>query len=82
MSYRYNITKNLETKSSLFFPVSASINLTNAITTTGENYEDIGRLFEEQPKMDWERLGDVMHDYRGMLLGWPNVLQIHNVREI
>ncbi len=57
----------------------ASVNLTNAITTTGENYEEIGKLFEEQPKMDWERLGDVMHDYRGLLSGWPGVLQIHSV---
>ncbi len=65
-----------------FLFLAGSINLTNAITTTGENYEEIGKLFEEQPKMDWERLGDVMHDYRGLLAGWPNVLQIHAVRNV
>eukprot|EP00095_Tigriopus_kingsejongensis_P004504 maker-scaffold427_size174323-snap-gene-0.33 protein:Tk04504 transcript:maker-scaffold427_size174323-snap-gene-0.33-mRNA-1 annotation:"sorting nexin-9" len=54
-----------------------TINLTNAITMTGESYEEIAGLFEEQPKNDWERLGDVMHDYRGILAGWPGVLQIH-----
>lgn len=46
---------------------------------TGEAYEEISELFEEQPKNDWERFGDVMHDYRGLLAGWPNVLQIHQV---
>ncbi|XP_059090678.1 sorting nexin lst-4-like isoform X1 [Tigriopus californicus] len=56
---------------------NANINLTNAITMTGEAYEEISELFEEQPKNDWERFGDVMHDYRGLLAGWPNVLQIH-----
>ena len=56
------------------------INLNNAITVTGEEYEDIGKMFDDQPKNDWERLGDTMHDYRGLLAGWPNVLQIHQVR--
>ena len=55
------------------------INLNNAITVTGEAYEDIGKMFDDQPKNDWERLGDTMHDYRGLLAGWPNVLQIHQV---
>ncbi len=52
----------------------------NAVTCAGENYEEIAKMFDDQPKMDWERLGDVMHDYRGMLGGWPGVLQIHAVR--
>ena len=55
------------------------INLNNAITVTGEAYEEIGKMFDDQPKNDWERLGDTMHDYRGLLAGWPNVLQIHQV---
>ena len=57
---------------------NSSLNLTNAIVTTGENYEDIGKMFDDQPKCDWERLGDVMHDYKGLLAGWPSVLQIHS----
>jgi len=52
-------------------------NLTNAITCTGEAYEDIGKMYEDQPRNDWEPLGDVMHDYRGLLMGWPGILQIH-----
>ncbi len=59
--------------------IGSTVNLTNAVTTTGENYEEIGKMFDEQPKLDWEKLGDVMHDYRGMLGGWPGVLQIHAV---
>ncbi len=59
--------------------IGSTVNLTNAIVTTGENYEEIGNMFDEQPKLDWERLGDVMHDYRGMLSGWPGVPQIHSV---
>jgi hypothetical protein len=56
-----------------------SLNLTNAITITGEAYEDIGKMYEDQPKNDWEPLGDTMHDYKGMLAGWPGILQIHSV---
>ena len=56
-----------------------STNLTNAITITGEAYEDIGKMYDDQPKNDWEPLGDTMHDYKGILAGWPGILQIHSV---
>ena len=58
------------------------MNLTNAITVTGEAYEDIGKMFEDQPRHDWDRLGDVMHDYRGLLSGWPGILQVHSVSAV
>ena len=54
-------------------------NLTNAIVCTGETYEDIAKMFDDQPRNDWEHLGDMMHDYRGMLAGWPGILQVHAV---
>ena len=46
---------------------------------TGECYEEIGSLYEEQPRLDWEHIQDMMHDYKGLLAGWPQVLQIHSV---
>jgi len=52
--------------------------LSNAVTATGECYEDIARLYDDQPRLDWEHLGDMMHDYRGLLSGWPAVLQMHS----
>jgi len=52
--------------------------LSNAVTATGECYEDIGRLYDDQPRLDWEHLGDMMHDYKGLLSGWPAILQIHS----
>ena len=67
--YNYlNLTNNLATS-----------NLTNAVTCTGEAYEEIAKLVDDQPRNDWEHLGDTMHDYRGMLAGWPGILQIHSV---
>ena len=56
-----------------------SPNLTNAIVCTGETYEDIAKMWDDQPRNDWEHLGDMMHDYRGMLAGWPGILQVHAV---
>lgn len=52
--------------------------LNNAVVATGECYEEIGRLYEEQPRLDWEHLADMMHDYRGLLSGWPQVLHLHS----
>ena len=54
-----------------------SSGLNRAVISTGECYEEIGRLYEEQPRLDWEHLADMMHDYKGLLSGWPQVLQIH-----
>ena len=52
--------------------------LNNAVVATGACYEDIGRLYEEQSRMDWEHLADMMHDYKGLLSGWPQVLNLHS----
>ncbi len=62
------------------FLLTENSSLTNAITCTGEAYEEIGKMFDDQPRNDWEPLGDIMHDYRGLLGGWPGILQIHAVR--
>ena len=53
--------------------------LNRAVVATGECYEEVGRLYEEQPRLDWEHVADMMHDYKGLLAGWPQVLQIHSV---
>ena len=63
----------------IFFQIAVNPNLTNAIVCTGETYEEIAKMVDDQPRNDWEPLGDMMHDYRGMLAGWPSVLQIHAV---
>ena len=65
-----------------FHNFTESTNLTNAITITGEAYEDIAKMYDDQPKNDWEPLGDTMHDFKGILAGWPGILQIHSVRII
>jgi sorting nexin-9/18/33 len=52
--------------------------LNSAVVATGECYEEIGRLYEEQPRLDWEHLADMMHDYKGLLSGWPQVLHLQS----
>ncbi|XP_071440227.1 sorting nexin lst-4 [Hetaerina americana] len=51
--------------------------LSNALKVTGETYNDIGKLFEEQPKADWEPLSDVLHIYKGLLSSFPDILSFH-----
>ncbi|XP_043282624.1 sorting nexin lst-4 [Venturia canescens] len=51
--------------------------LTQALKVTGEAYNDIGKLYEEQPKYDWEPLGDKFHIYRGVISSFPDVISIH-----
>jgi sorting nexin-9/18/33 len=47
---------------------------------TGDAYNNIGKMFEEQPKLDWEPLADKMHIYKGKLASFPDILQVHKVR--
>ncbi|XP_015602293.1 sorting nexin-9 isoform X2 [Cephus cinctus] len=51
--------------------------LTHALKMTGDAYNEIGRLYEEQPKFDWEPLGDKFHIYRGIISSFPDVISIH-----
>jgi len=58
--------------------IERNLMLNNAVIGAGEAYEEIARITDEQAKKDWEPLGDMMHDYKGLLAGWPNVLSIHS----
>lgn len=51
--------------------------LTSAIRMTGGAFIEIGKMFEEQPKYDWEPLGDKFHLYKGIVNGFPDVLSNH-----
>lgn len=53
--------------------------LTQALKLTGEAYNDIGKLYDEQPKFDWEPLADKFHIYRGIIGSFPDVIGIHKV---
>ncbi|XP_055945160.1 sorting nexin lst-4-like isoform X1 [Argiope bruennichi] len=53
-----------------------SDSLTTAIKYTAGVYEDLGKMYEEQPKYDAEPMADVLHEYKGMLAAWPDVLHI------
>ena len=50
-----------------------------ALKETGDAYTDIGLLFEEQPKLDWEPLGDLLHLYKGIITSFPDILSAHKV---
>ncbi|XP_011640493.1 sorting nexin lst-4 isoform X1 [Pogonomyrmex barbatus] len=52
-------------------------NLTRALKATGDAYNDIGKLYEDQPKFDWEPLSDKFHIYRGIISSFPDVISIH-----
>ena len=55
----------------------ATTNLKNAVTCTGEAYEEIAKLVDAQPRNDWEHLSDMMYDYRGILADWKDILKVH-----
>jgi sorting nexin-9/18/33 len=66
----------------LYVSESARQNLTEAVRVTGNTYHEIGKLFEEQPKLDWEPLADVLHLYKGIISSFPDILTVHKVSEM
>lgn len=54
-----------------------SLSLNEAIRQTSAAYDDISKLYEEQPKVDFEPMADLLHQYKGLLAGWPEILQLH-----
>ncbi|XP_046978401.1 sorting nexin lst-4 [Vanessa cardui] len=57
--------------------VISTAKLTSAIKMTGGAYIEIGRMYEDQPKYDWEPLGDKFHLYKGIVGSFPDVLANH-----
>lgn len=53
--------------------------LTNALRHTGDTYDKIALLCEDQPRFDWEPMGDLLHDYRGLLASFPDIITVHKV---
>uniref|UniRef100_A0A1B6HWD0 Sorting nexin n=2 Tax=Homalodisca liturata TaxID=320908 RepID=A0A1B6HWD0_9HEMI len=51
--------------------------LSESIRYVGDTYNDIGKLFDEQPKHDWGPLGDILHIYKGILAAFPDILTVH-----
>lgn len=57
--------------------VNEDVKLNHAIKQTALTYESIGKLYEEQPKYDFEPMSDMLHEYKGLLANWPDILQLH-----
>ncbi|KAK3101901.1 hypothetical protein FSP39_007184, partial [Pinctada imbricata] len=64
------LTFNLDT-------ASYSQNLTAAIDHTADTYNEIGELFEKQPKEDIDPMMEMLHEYKGILSVYPDVLKVH-----
>nr|XP_011414474.2 sorting nexin-33 isoform X4 [Crassostrea gigas] len=54
-----------------------SQNLTAAIDYTGDTYNEIGDMYEKQPREDLDYMLEVLFEYKGMLSTYPDVLKLH-----
>ena len=53
--------------------------LTKALCHTADTYDQIALLCEDQPRFDLEPMGDLLHDYRGLLSSFPDIITVHKV---
>nr|CAH0112006.1 unnamed protein product [Daphnia galeata] len=51
--------------------------LTRALSHTADTYDQIALLCEDQPRLDFEPMGDLLHDYRGLLASFPDIIVVH-----
>lgn len=74
------LSEALQSLSSAFQSGTAwrnSLALNEAMWFTSSVYGEISKLYEDEPKYDFEPMADILHQYRGLLSGWPEVLQLH-----
>lgn len=57
--------------------VSTGFSLSQSVGNTAGIFISIGKLYEDQAKKDWQPLCDVIHVYRGILSGIPDILSEH-----
>ncbi|KAI0228871.1 Sorting nexin-33 [Lamellibrachia satsuma] len=55
----------------------ASQSLTRAIEQTGSAYEDIAQMIQEQPTVDMYPFLEGLHEYKGLLSTFPEILSVH-----
>ncbi|XP_068212964.1 sorting nexin lst-4-like isoform X3 [Palaemon carinicauda] len=55
-------------------PANCAPELTEAIHRVSEAYSDIGTVYDEEPKHDWDPLCHLLFEYRGLIDGFPNVI--------
>ena len=68
---------------SFLFPKGYSRgHLVEAVKGTGHAFFEIGKLFDEQPKQDWEPLGDFLHVHKGVISAFPEIFTNHKVTTI
>lgn len=51
--------------------------LATGIKRIGTAYFEIGKIFEDQPKLDWEPLVDKLYMYKGITSSFPDIFAIH-----
>lgn len=51
--------------------------LNEAIRGAGDTFDRIAKMYEEQPKYDFEPLSYVLHEYKGILSAWPEILDLN-----
>lgn len=55
--------------------------LLSDVKNIGSTYTCIGKLFEEQAKIDWQPLFDKLYIYKGITSNLPNILQMQKMAE-
>ena len=51
--------------------------LNQCIRDTSLTYETIGKMYEEQPRNDYEPMSDCLYEYKGLLSHWPDIFVLH-----
>lgn len=55
---------------------STPSDLATAIKRAGTAYFDVGKFFEEQPKMDWQPLSNKLYLYKGITGSFPDIFAV------
>ncbi|KAL7646548.1 UNVERIFIED_CONTAM: hypothetical protein RMT77_001799 [Armadillidium vulgare] len=55
-------------------PSNIAPHLTDGIRRVSDAYQEIGTIFEQEPKHDWEPLSNLLYEYKGLIDGFPSII--------
>jgi len=82
--YKNSIKKDYQDIGKAFRQLSSAAVTTSAspsLDKIGVCYEEMAAMIEAQPAKDWEPLQHMMHDYKGMVSSWSNILGLYHNTE-
>ena len=64
------------------FYILGAPHLTDGMRQVSTAYQEIGTIFEQEPKHDWEPLSNLLYEYKGVIDAFPAIINAAKVKKV